>query len=1601
MRNNNYKINKGVLKTSLALLTMSLLTACGGGGGEISAPIVVTEPSLSVELEKPLSGQETYSMLRQEGIYWANQENQGVSLRGINLGNWLSMETWMFGGDEALGSGIVDQCSFEAKLEERFGVEEKEAILTAFRDGWLTEQDWDEFAAAGFNLVRLPFFYDLIEDDANPKTLKDDAWHYLDWAIDQAKQREMYVILDLHGAAGRQGWEHHSGCEGKNELWESEENIDRTKWLWGQIAARYQGESTVAAYGVLNEPWGTDSATLKDVVYELYDAIRVEDSDHIVLLPGHNVDGIDAYGFPEQQGLTNVAFEMHFYPGIFGWGDIDYETHRDWLTCDEDGEGGICVWKTRLEELNTPFLVGETQTWAGLGDIGGEVTRATFDIYNEMNWAVTNWSHKTVSATGGIGNGVWGYMTNNGEQLLTKAETWSCNDWEFDFDNACAGQAKSVVPNTSDESQTMYLVIKTGSFNGTDIVYDDIKLINESTVENILVNGDFGSADGWTELGVWSDPRHYDFTYQAGEFSGSDTGDALRVTADAGHNSFIYQAVEIAPGESYKLSGKFKDLGDGGTDMWAEIYLVHELPQEGVDVSGRVLPEIDINESSLEDITAFFGSFGTMDYVVNSFVKESLTNTEAATLFSDVPAKPSSFMIAVEDQQVSLTWDASEGNIKEYHVYRSTNQDAGFELIATTTQTSFSEEIDDKVYFYYVQAISQTDQGYPSIVVASGELINAVPGLIEAEGYSSAHLDVKIEATSDVDGGSNIGHFEPDLWVEYQLDVAEAGDYQAGFRLASAVGDVSFEVFVDDVSIGVITVPETGGWQSYETLSLTLPLTAGKSALKLVSIDNQWNLNWIDIKAEGSVDPEPEVVTDLVGIDDLGSGGDTATVSSIYDADKDADVVFLTSLASDNTETSYVNYQMAATDFSQNDTLTFEVKDLTGANTTFVTLVDTDGNTWSAWTSDTSIQDTWATITLDYTAAASSIDLTQIVEVRLGQWNAGDYFFSGVKVAGDAVVIPEPEPAPEPSGNSFEDNIAGNGGANATITSVYDDDKAKDVTSLAVIASNDVDNAYVDYRFVAADFSGSNTLTFEMKDLVGANTVMVTLIDTNDNSWTAWTSDATSQGTWQGNTLNYDAAAQSIDLTQVVEVRLAQWNAGEYLVTDLAINLVTPEPEPEPSENAFGDNVAGAGGSTTTITTIYDADKDADVPSLTVLASGDMESNYINFPFEATDFSASNTLFFDMKDMVGNNTLMVTLVDSAGDIWSEWTSASTVQNVWHTISKDYSTASDTIDLTQVVEVRLAQWNEGDYLVTNLSITNVEAQPDPEPTPTLIAFGVADTGDGGTTATVSTVNDADKSADVTSLLTTGSGEGENYVNYSFDATDLSGVNTLSVDVKDTQGSNTLYVTFVDSNGATWGVWTSDSTTHNAWATVSLTISDAANAIDITQVVEVRLAQWNAGQYYLDGISLFYIEPLTVIEYGVVQAGSGGSTATITTVNDADKGSDVTSLTVIESGNMDNNYANYVFDLTDLTGYSTLSFEMKDTVGSNTLMVTLVDNNGATWTEWTSDSTAHNAWQLITLNIVNASGAIDISQVVEVRLAQWNTGEYLIESMSFSD
>ncbi len=146
-----------------------------------------------------------------------------------------------------------------------------------------------------------------------------------------------------------------------------------------------------------------------------------------------------------------------------------------------------------------------------------------------------------------------------------------------------------------------------------------------------------------------------------------------------------------------------------------------------------------------------------------------------------------------------------------------------------------------------------------------------IPGKIEAEeydlggeglAYHEANMngnqgtgtfrddEVDIEVCTDAGGGFNLGYTLTGEWLEYTVNVANTGNYDLDLRLAKDGDGGLFHIEMDDVDItGPIEVPNTGGWQVWETVKLEdLSLTAGEHIMKIVFDTDYTNLNYIEFK---------------------------------------------------------------------------------------------------------------------------------------------------------------------------------------------------------------------------------------------------------------------------------------------------------------------------------------------------------------------------------------------------------------------------------------------------------------------------------------------------------------------------------------------------------------------------------------------------------------------------------------------------------------------------------------------------------------------------------------------------------------------------------
>ena len=121
---------------------------------------------------------------------------------------------------------------------------------------------------------------------------------------------------------------------------------------------------------------------------------------------------------------------------------------------------------------------------------------------------------------------------------------------------------------------------------------------------------------------------------------------------------------------------------------------------------------------------------------------------------------------------------------------------------------------------------------------------------IEAEDYT-AMSGVQLEATTDVDGVENVGYIDANDWMEYGVDLPAAGDYALTFRVASQPGGAAVRIATNGVEVGTFQVGATGGWQAWQDVTVTATLPAGSQTIRLTSLANNWNLNWLAINSDG------------------------------------------------------------------------------------------------------------------------------------------------------------------------------------------------------------------------------------------------------------------------------------------------------------------------------------------------------------------------------------------------------------------------------------------------------------------------------------------------------------------------------------------------------------------------------------------------------------------------------------------------------------------------------------------------------------------------------------------------------------------------------
>ncbi len=216
--------------------------------------------------------------------------------RGSNLGGWLSQ------------ANVRDETHLAGKYR-------REHIA--------------RLAAAGFDHLRLPVDYELIEETESPHRLRKQGMRWVEQAIDWTWAEGLGVTLDLHKCAGMSFF-----TPEINRLWEDAGLQRRFAGLWRKLAGHFAGAPhDRLVFELLNEPTSADNERWNDLAARALDAIREVDPRRWVVIGSNSWNVPSTFADLRDFRDPRVAYAVHWYePFIF--------THQ---------KATWCEWLKRLD----------------------------------------------------------------------------------------------------------------------------------------------------------------------------------------------------------------------------------------------------------------------------------------------------------------------------------------------------------------------------------------------------------------------------------------------------------------------------------------------------------------------------------------------------------------------------------------------------------------------------------------------------------------------------------------------------------------------------------------------------------------------------------------------------------------------------------------------------------------------------------------------------------------------------------------------------------------------------------------------------------------------------------------------------------------------------------------------------------------------------------------------------------------------------------------------------------------------------------------------------------------------------------------------------
>lgn len=179
---------------------------------------------------------------------------------------------------------------------------------------FISEDDVKQVAQWGFDHIRLPIDYEVLEDEMGNEY--EEGVQFVDRFIQWCENASLDVVLDLHKAYGYDF--NDAGDAQKNNLFTSEALKTRFVTLWERLAKRY-GTKKLVAFELLNEVVEEDNAELwNELIERTVTAIRKYAPETPVIYGGIQWNSARTLKLLRKPEDKNIIYTFHMYePLIF------------------------------------------------------------------------------------------------------------------------------------------------------------------------------------------------------------------------------------------------------------------------------------------------------------------------------------------------------------------------------------------------------------------------------------------------------------------------------------------------------------------------------------------------------------------------------------------------------------------------------------------------------------------------------------------------------------------------------------------------------------------------------------------------------------------------------------------------------------------------------------------------------------------------------------------------------------------------------------------------------------------------------------------------------------------------------------------------------------------------------------------------------------------------------------------------------------------------------------------------------------------------------------------------------------------------------------